>query len=143
MNRKFLLFISFIILFIAVDNIFPHSFNKSRLIKFDYSLVNNDSLQKTILFEKRKGIGDFQLDQNYPNPSNPTTTISYEIAKQGLVKLSVYNILGKEVATLVDEVQSPGKYEVEFDGSDLSSGIYFYKLIADNFISTKKLTLLK
>lgn len=86
---------------------------------------------------------EFSLSQNYPNPFNPSTTISYKIAKQGLVNLTVYNILGKEVAMLVNEVQSPGKYEVEFNAKNLSSGIYFYKLSTDNFTATKKLTLMK
>ena len=86
---------------------------------------------------------EFSLSQNYPNPFNPSTTISYKIAKQGLVNLTVYNILGKEVAMLVNEVQSPGKYDVEFNAKNLSSGIYFYKLSTDNFTATKKLTLMK
>lgn len=88
-------------------------------------------------------ISDFMLYQNYPNPFNPSTTISYQIAKQGLVSLVVYNVLGKEVATLVNEVKSRGKYEIKFDASNLSSGIYFYKLTADGFTSTKKFTLIK
>ncbi len=85
----------------------------------------------------------FSLSQNFPNPFNPSTTISYQIAKQGLVSLVVYNVLGKEVATLVNEVKSAGKYEIKFDASNLSSGIYFYKLTADGFTSTKKFTLIK
>ena len=86
---------------------------------------------------------EFSLSQNYPNPFNPSTTISYQIGKQSLVTLVVYNILGKEVATLVNEVKSPGAYNLKFDGTNLSSGIYFYKLTADGFTSTKKFTLMK
>ena len=95
----------------------------------------------------------FQLSQNYPNPFNPSTKIKYSIpsahsplpggARGGLVTLKVYDILGREVATLVNEKQQPGNYELTFDGSKLSSGIYFYKLTAGNFIETKKMILLK
>jgi hypothetical protein len=143
MNKKFLLFtiiLGFILLF---GNSYPYSlhFNGDRIIK--YAQSKSDSLQKVNLINDNKSVLYFNLDQNFPNPFNPTTTISYEIAKEGLVKLSVYNILGKEVANLVDEVQSPGKYEVKFDAKNLNSGIYFYKLVVDNFTSTKKLTLLK
>lgn len=86
---------------------------------------------------------DYNLYQNFPNPFNPTTSISYQIAKQSLVTLKVYDILGNEIAVLVNEIKNPGKFEVKFDGTNLSSGIYFYKLSADNFNFVKKLTLMK
>lgn len=89
----------------------------------------------------------FVLEQNYPNPFNPVTTIKYSIpdfgANNSLVQLKVYNLIGQEVAVLVNEHQVPGIYEVKFDGSNLTSGIYIYKLQAGSFISTKKLILLK
>jgi hypothetical protein len=85
----------------------------------------------------------FNLSQNYPNPFNPTTTIKYQIAKAGFVTLKVYNILGKEVATLVNEEKQPGNYYADFNGSGLSSGIYFYRISSGSFISTKKMILLK
>jgi hypothetical protein len=85
----------------------------------------------------------FRLFQNYPNPFNPITNIGFRIAEFGFVSLKVYDVLGKEVATLINEEKYPGSYEVEFDGSNLSSGIYFYRLTADNFTQTKKLILLK
>jgi hypothetical protein len=88
-------------------------------------------------------VNRFNLQQNYPNPFNPTTTIKYTIELSGLVKLIVYDILGNEVATLVNEEKQSGIYEVEFNASNLSSGIYFYQLKAGDFISTKKLVLLK
>ncbi|HMN47533.1 MAG TPA: lamin tail domain-containing protein [Ignavibacteriaceae bacterium] len=88
-------------------------------------------------------INEYVLNQNYPNPFNPTTTISYQIGKQSFVSLKVYNLLGKEVATLINEVKSPGTFEVKFDGTNLSSGIYFYKLTSDNFNAVKKFTLMK
>jgi hypothetical protein len=92
-------------------------------------------------------IENYQLFQNYPNPFNPTTTIKFALpsSSQGgaRVRLVVYNSLGQQVATLVDEQKAPGFYEIKFDGSNLSSGIYFYKLTCDNFTQTKKLLLLK
>ncbi|MHB8403635.1 MAG: T9SS type A sorting domain-containing protein [Bacteroidia bacterium] len=87
--------------------------------------------------------GSFSLSQNYPNPFNPTTTISYSIQKQGLVTLKVYNILGQEVATLVNKDQTAGKYAVSFDASKLASGVYIYKLTSGNNLAVKKLMLLK
>ena len=90
----------------------------------------------------------YKLEQNYPNPFNPTTTISYSIAtnvkrETQKVKLTLYDVLGKDITTLVNEVQSPGNYRVEFDGSRLSSGIYYYQLNSDKFIETKKMIILK
>jgi hypothetical protein len=93
----------------------------------------------------------FSLPQNYPNPFNPTTSIKYNIPKLSsphvlggdLVLLKVYNILGKEVATLVNEKQSPGTYEVTFDGSQYPSGIYFYKLETQSYKETKRMVLIK
>jgi hypothetical protein len=83
------------------------------------------------------------LAQNYPNPFNPSTVIKYQIPKSELVKLNIYNVLGKEVKTLVKEIQDAGVHEVEFNGKDLSSGIYFYSLNAGSFSSTKKMILMK
>ncbi len=101
--------------------------------------VENNELLKT-----------FYLSQNYPNPFNPVTKIKYEIpaslnpSKGGtLVQLVVYDILGREVAVLVNEEKQSGDYEIEFDGSSLSSGIYLYRLTAGEFSATKKLVLLK
>ena len=86
---------------------------------------------------------NFLLSQNYPNPFNPRTEISYEVPAAKLVKLTVYNILGKEMAELVNERQSPGRYKVSFDASNLTSGVYFYTLSTDNFSETKRMILLK
>lgn len=83
------------------------------------------------------------LEQNYPNPFNPTTTISYQLAAGSNVSLTVYDVLGKEVAILVDEQQSAGKYTVKFIGSLFSSGLYFYKLTAGNFTETRQMILTK
>lgn len=86
---------------------------------------------------------EFLLYQNYPNPFNPITTISYQLPVISKVVLKVYDILGKEVATLVDEIKQPGKYNVTFNGSNLSSGVYFYTLNAGNNFYVKKMMLIK
>jgi minor extracellular serine protease Vpr len=85
----------------------------------------------------------FALMQNYPNPFNPSTVISFQLPLKSLVTLKVYDILGREVATIVNEVIEAGSYNVQFDGSKLSSGIYFYTLNAGEFSATKKLSLIK
>jgi len=85
----------------------------------------------------------FRLEQNYPNPFNPSTTIKFSIPSSEFVTLKVFDLLGREVATLVDEYKPAGSYEVQFEGSSLSSGIYFYRLKAREFNSTKKLVLNK
>jgi photosystem II stability/assembly factor-like uncharacterized protein len=85
----------------------------------------------------------FHLSQNFPNPFNPTTKINYQIPQSGFVTLKVYDLLGKEFATLVNEEKPAGNYEVEFNGSSLSSGIYFYKLQAGDYTEVKKMILMK
>ncbi len=85
----------------------------------------------------------YSLLQNYPNPFNPTTNIKFQIAKSGNVKLIVFDILGKEVATLINESLQPGTYETTFDASNIASGIYFYKLITDGFSETKRMIAIK
>jgi hypothetical protein len=85
----------------------------------------------------------FQLLQNYPNPFNPTTTINYQLSTQSHVTLKVFNVLGREVATLVNAVEQPGYKLVSFNGTKLSSGLYFYRLTAGSYIKTKKLLLLR
>jgi uncharacterized protein (TIGR03790 family) len=86
---------------------------------------------------------EYTLYQNFPNPFNPITKIKYSLPKSGNVKLVVYDILGREVMTLADGVKEPGFYEVDFNASHLSSGVYIYRLIAGNYINTKKMLLLK
>jgi len=85
----------------------------------------------------------FTLEQNYPNPFNPSTSIEYTIPKSGLVTLKVYDVLGREVATLVNGQNESGKHTVEFDASNLNSGVYFYKIESGNFFATKKMILVK
>ena len=86
---------------------------------------------------------EFSLSQNYPNPFNPTTNIKFSLPKGSHVTLSVYDVLGKIVATLVNEDKSAGTYEVDFNASKLSSGIYFYQIVTPNYSATKKLLLMK
>jgi hypothetical protein len=101
----------------------------------DISLVGVDDNQ-----ESPK---EFSLYQNYPNPFNPTTNIGFRIANSGFISLKVYDILGREVATLVNEDRPAGEYEVKFDASGLTSGLYIYKLQTENYSSTKKMIYLK
>lgn len=88
-------------------------------------------------------VKEYSIAQNFPNPFNPSTVINYSLAKSGNITLKVYNILGSEVATLVDEFVDAGKHSVKFNASDFTSGIYFYTIKADNFTSTKKMMLMK
>ncbi len=85
----------------------------------------------------------FKLEQNYPNPFNPGTNIRYQIADSRNVRLTVYDVLGREVVVLVSERKAPGTYEVRFDGSSLASGIYFYRIRAGSYVETRKLVLLR
>ena len=101
-------------------------------------------------------VSTYDLQQNYPNPFNPVTKIKYTIptpphpspsqgegVREGFVSLKIYDVLGRDVATLVNENQKPGNYEVTFDAFGLASGIYYYQLKAGDFVDTKKMLLLK
>jgi hypothetical protein len=90
-----------------------------------------------------KNPASYYLGQNFPNPFNPSTTINYSLAEHGLITIKVYNLIGKEMATLVNEEKPAGNYSVKFDGSSLSSGIYFYTMKAGDFTQTKKFILVK
>jgi photosystem II stability/assembly factor-like uncharacterized protein len=85
----------------------------------------------------------YRLEQNYPNPFNPITNFKFSILNSGQVKLIVYDIMGREVKTLVNETLKPGRYEASFDGSMLNSGVYFYKLTSDRYTETRKMLLIK
>jgi ligand-binding sensor domain-containing protein len=93
--------------------------------------------------ENNFNLESFTLSQNYPNPFNPSTVISYQLPVIGFVTLKVYNILGREIATLVNEEKPAGEYKVEFNGNNLPSGIYFYQLKAGSFAEIRKMVLLK
>jgi len=127
--------------------------NKTQAQEFlNYVLTSKFNTPTSIEFEngEEELANNFYLSQNYPNPFNPVTTIKFTIPNVGdenfrplHSKLIVYDILGREVKTLVNEIKSPGTYEVKFDASDLSSGVYIYQLNAGSNIATKKLLLLK
>ena len=105
------------------------------------------AVPSNILTTVRNGSPDlpvrFALRQNYPNPFNPTTVVSYELPQASEVKLVVYDVLGREVAVLVNERKLPGRYTVKFDATDVASGVYFYRLQAGSFVEVKKLVVLK
>ncbi|MCP5063560.1 MAG: T9SS type A sorting domain-containing protein, partial [Ignavibacteriae bacterium] len=93
--------------------------------------------------EHANKITTFKLEQNYPNPFNPSTKISYQLRNAGHVSLIVYDVLGNEVATLVNEKQTRGAYDVNFNASNLTSGIYFYKITTANFSQVRKMILVR
>ncbi|RKZ00273.1 MAG: hypothetical protein DRQ13_00760 [Ignavibacteriae bacterium] len=106
-----------------------------------YALIH--VLPSTVDVSNPEQLYTYSLKQNYPNPFNPSTTISYQIPEISFVTIKVYDVLGNEVATLVNKENPIGSYEVEFNASSLSSGIYFYRLQAGNFVETKKMVLLR
>ncbi len=93
--------------------------------------------------DESAAVKDFSLEQNFPNPFNPSTRINYQIAKENFVTLKVYDIIGNEVAALVNNQQPAGKYSVDFNSANLPSGVYLYRLQAGNYIQTRKMTLIK
>jgi hypothetical protein len=100
-------------------------------------------IQEPLSSEENKSDFEYHLSQNFPNPFNPTTTLEYIIPEISIVTLKVYDVMGNEVATLVNEEKEKGYYKSYLDASELTSGIYFYQLKANNFIETKKMVLLK
>jgi len=113
---------------------------KYRLKQIDFDGSFEYSYEITARLEN---VSTYKLDQNYPNPFNPYTKISYTIPQRAYVHLRVYDMLAKKVAELVNTIQESGRYEVTFDGSNLPSGAYFYKLEAGNYVEVKKLLLVK
>lgn len=97
----------------------------------------------TLISNQNTLAGDYTLSQNYPNPFNPSTTISYQLPSQSHVTLKVFDLLGREVATVVEGVEEPGYKSVQFDGRGMASGIYFYQLRAGAFVDTKRFLLLR
>ncbi|MCU7490626.1 MAG: T9SS type A sorting domain-containing protein [Bacteroidota bacterium] len=105
--------------------------------------VLNAEEEKEIEKISSEKVTDYAMSQNYPNPFNPSTIISYQLPKASKVTLRIYDVLGKEVTTLVDEVKGEGKYSVEFNASNLPSGIYVYEIRANDFVKSGKMMLLK
>jgi Secretion system C-terminal sorting domain len=120
----------------ATDSGHPHTGS--------YFILDDISLEgTTVMNGENASVTNFSLEQNYPNPLNPSTTIKYQIPKSGFVNLVVYDVLGREVSKLVNENKIGGHYEVSFDASKLTNGIYIYQLKENDFMSSKKMILLK
>ena len=128
------------------------SWNLANLIYTAWKDAGSPLPSASDISDIKKTVNTFILYQNYPNPFNPSTTIKYQIPKSGMVQLKVYNILGREVATIVNEFQTAGEHSVQFSSDNmlqttnhkqLSSGVYIYQLNAGSFVFTKKLLLLK
>lgn len=117
--------------------------NNGIAVGYDGTIVITSNGGVTSVSSESKIPVKFNLAQNYPNPFNPSTTISYSIPKTANVSLKVYDALGKEVAQLINKEKAAGTYEVQFDASNLSSGIYFYTLKTNSFLNTKKMILIK
>jgi len=100
------------------------------------TLTSNENIISTVP-------AGFELSQNYPNPFNPSTSIKFALPVAGSISLKIYDRLGKEVETLADGFRTAGTYEINFDASKLTSGVYFYKLVTDGFTNTKKMILVK
>jgi aminopeptidase N len=131
-------------------------FNNAQTQNFQFDVIGNPT---TITFDPGNWIlktlqgvtevedfsvpAQYSLEQNYPNPFNPSTSIEYSLPKSGFVSLKVFNVLGKEVATLVNGQNDAGKHKVDFNAIDLNSGVYFYRIESANFVETKKMILLK
>jgi len=146
--KKLLLFILlFYVSLIAQNagNTLIGSFNKS-----DFGKQNTESESKGVSSNFRvfkiadaSSPNQYILEQNYPNPFNPTTKIKFSLPKESNINLVVYNMLGQSITTLYNGKLESGTHSVDFDGSRYSSGIYFYRLEADNFVQIKKMTLMK
>ena len=111
-----------------------------RLKQVDFDGTANYSSEVEVSYTAPK---KFELAQNYPNPFNPSTVINFEIPNAGKVSLKVYNILGNEIATLINKDMPAGSHSVRFNAANLSSGLYFYTIKAGNYTATKKMMLLK
>ena len=119
-------------------------FNNS--IKLEYRLKQidfNGVFSYSDIVEIEFSPENYSLSQNYPNPFNPSTSISFTITKSTFVTLKIFNILGSEITTLVNQVTPSGKYEIKFDAKNLPSGIYLYTITAGEFVDTKKMLLMK
>jgi hypothetical protein len=119
------------------------SMNASTRYAFGNSLYKRDRQLIRIGYDGKSVVTDYTLSQNFPNPFNPTTTISYALPQDGMVTLKIYDALGREISTLVNEFKQTGRYTASFDASKLSSGVYIYKLTSGKYTATKKMMLVK
>lgn len=106
-------------------------------------LYNKGAIPTSVDDESTMSPNKYSLSQNYPNPFNPKTIINYQLPVSNFVTLKVFDMLGREVATLINEEKARGNYSVEFDGTNYSSGVYFYRIQAGSFVATKKFVLMK
>ncbi|MBK8945957.1 MAG: T9SS type A sorting domain-containing protein [Ignavibacteriae bacterium] len=128
----------------------PYSYEVDDSLKIEcppfsalYILIQGETLVNVDNQINNSKLNNYYLSQNYPNPFNATTNINYKVNVKSLIRLDVFDVLGREVATLVNEIQNPGNYKIHFDGSNIPAGIYFYQLKTENFSQTKKIILLK
>lgn len=129
---------------------FTHTFTTAGNFPYYCEPHQSMGMTGTIIVQNPAGVGDeemlvdqFELEQNYPNPFNPSTRINYSVPSASFVRLKVYDILGNEVTILVNEEKPAGEYQLEFDASELTGGVYFYQLTSNSFVDTKKMILLK
>lgn len=133
------------------DGVHPSSLGETKIANLLLNFFRSDTTTKKWFLSTTTGVSiinenipsKFEVNQNYPNPFNPTTKISFALPKQGFVTLKIYDIIGREIATLVNEVLEHGTYNVIFDAEGLPSGIYLYQLFTDNMYMTKKMILKK
>jgi hypothetical protein len=159
-NLYYMMWVSVITTYNSQVAYLPTSEDRAMISDYYIFLLGNDSLRYakwnygsvfypftwtdwTAVEENVQPVKSFGFFQNYPNPFNPTTKIRYEIPERSFVTIKVYDVLGKEIAILIDEEKPNGKYEVEFNGNGLASGIYYYRITAGDFTQTKKMILLK
>ncbi len=126
---------------LVVANNFLADYSLSNIYSFDQILGKGNYINTD--WDAAKLVKEYALEQNYPNPFNPSTTIKYQLPNDEFVTLKVYDILGNEVTTLINEEKVAGKYEVNFNASTLASGVYIYKIQSGSFINSKKMLLLK
>jgi len=125
-----------VIIFQNPDNFFHRFWGPSEVLVYYNSTTSLNN-------EKNINLTDYNLSQNYPNPFNPNTKINYQIPSDGFVSLKIYDVTGQVVASLVNKVQTKGKYEIDFNATNLSSGIYFYRIKSGDFIKSMNMILLK
>ncbi len=125
------------------NKIYALSFNDSAKTNYGLLFYNEDSVVITDVNYEKILPGHFNLSQNFPNPFNPSTIIKYAIPQKGLVQIKVFDILGNEIKTLVNEEKAAGSYEVKFNAVNLSSGVYLYRITSGNFSETNKMVLLR
>ncbi len=130
-----------LLLLLFTYSLYPQEYRSGD--NLDLSIVKVQKAQPRLLFNTEIIPNQVILSQNYPNPFNPTTLIKYQIPVESFTTLKVYDVLGNEVATLINEEKPAGNYEVEFNSAGFASGVYLYKLQAGEFIEMKKMIILK